>query len=71
MSSKEEHYNAKSVYDIDYKKLYEQGYRGILFDIDNTLVPNQAPADNKAKELFKRLHEIGFKEHFLVHYERA
>ena len=51
----------KSVYDIDYKKLYQQGYRGILFDIDNTLVPNQAPADDKAKDLFKRVHEIGFK----------
>ena len=28
----------KSVFDIDYHKLYSLGYRGILFDIDNTLV---------------------------------
>ena len=27
-----------SVFSIDYQKLYEKGFRGILFDIDNTLV---------------------------------
>ena len=27
-----------STYAIDYEKLYKEGYRGILFDIDNTLV---------------------------------
>ena len=29
-----------STYTIDFKKLYKDGYRGILFDIDNTLVPH-------------------------------
>lgn len=29
-----------STYAIDFKKLYKDGYRGILFDIDNTLVPH-------------------------------
>ena len=29
-----------STYQIDFEKLYRQGYRGILFDIDNTLVPH-------------------------------
>ena len=28
-----------STYDIDFEKLYEDGYRGVIFDIDNTLVP--------------------------------
>ena len=28
----------KNVFQIDYEELYENGYRGILFDIDNTLV---------------------------------
>ena len=34
-----------STYSIDFKKLYEQGYRGVIFDVDNTLVPHNAPAD--------------------------
>ena len=46
---------------IDFKKLYEKGYRGIIFDIDNTLVPHGAPADKKAIEFFKYLKKIGFK----------
>ena len=28
-----------SAYGIDYEKLYREGYRGLLFDIDNTIVP--------------------------------
>ncbi len=50
-----------SAYDIEYEKLYEDGYRGIIFDIDNTLVPHGAPADERAIELFKRLKGIGYK----------
>ena len=50
----------ESTYCIDFKKLYEQGYRGVIFDVDNTLVPHNAPADDRAKALFKELHEIGF-----------
>ncbi len=49
-----------SAYDIDYESLYEQGYRGIIYDIDNTLVPHDAPADERAIGLFGRLSEIGF-----------
>ena len=49
-----------STYRIPFEKLYEEGYRGIIFDIDNTLVPHGAPADERAKELFARLKAIGF-----------
>ena len=49
-----------SAYVIDYEKLYEEGYRGLLFDIDNTIVPHGAPADERAKKLFERLRKIGF-----------
>jgi hypothetical protein len=49
-----------SAYEIDYEGLYQKGYRGIIFDIDNTLVPHGAPADERAVELFERLHAIGF-----------
>ncbi len=54
-----------SVYDVDFKKLFEEGYRLLLFDVDNTLVPHGAPADERAKELFSELKEIGFKFYFL------
>ena len=49
-----------SAYEIDYERLYEQGYRGIIFDIDNTLVPHGAPADGRSMALFERLRRIGF-----------
>lgn len=53
--------HAKSTYSINYKKLYNEGYRGIIFDIDNTLVEHGADANEEAIELFKKLKEIGFK----------
>lgn len=49
-----------STYDIDFQRMYDLGYRGIIFDIDNTLVPHGAPADEKAIALFEKLREIGF-----------
>lgn len=48
-----------STYVIPFEKLYEKGYRGVIFDIDNTLVSHGAPADERAKKLFRRLEEIG------------
>lgn len=51
----------KSVYDIDFENLYSLGKRGILFDIDNTLVEHGADADKQSEGLFVRLHAIGFK----------
>jgi HAD superfamily phosphatase (TIGR01668 family) len=51
---------ADSSYDIDYEKLYREGYRGLLFDIDNTLVEHGADATPRAVELFSRLKKIGF-----------
>ena len=47
-----------STYVIDFEKLYEEGVRGLIFDIDNTLVPHGAPADERAKALFARLKAI-------------
>jgi len=51
----------KSVYDMDFNNLYEEGYRGLIFDIDNTLVGHDAPADIAAISLLKGLMESGFK----------
>lgn len=50
-----------SSYNIDYEKMYKDGYRGIIFDIDNTLVMHGYPADEQAVKLFERLRQIGFR----------
>ena len=50
-----------STYEIDFDAYYEKGYRGIIFDIDNTLVPHGAPADERSKALFAHLKELGYK----------
>ena len=50
----------ESTYKIDFQKLYEEGYRGVIFDIDNTLVPHGEPADERAVALFENLKKIGF-----------
>lgn len=50
-----------SAYGIDFDTLYAEGYRGIIFDIDNTLVPHGAPADARAIALFAHLKELGYR----------
>ena len=50
----------RSAYTIPYGKLYEAGFRGIIFDIDNTLTEHGAPADERVVALFEELHRIGF-----------
>lgn len=49
-----------SAYDIDYKGLYEKGYRGVIFDVDNTLVEHDAPVTQKARDLFADLQAMGY-----------
>lgn len=49
-----------STYVIDFDKLYKEGYRAVIFDIDNTLVPHGAPADERAIALFAHLKELGY-----------
>ena len=48
-----------SAYDIPYDALYREGVRGVIFDVDNTLVPHDAPADERAKRLFSHLRALG------------
>ena len=50
----------ESAYGLDYEGLRGQGYKGIIFDIDNTLVPHGAPADEKSIALFGRLRGLGY-----------
>lgn len=53
-------WDENSTYEIDFKGLYEKGYRGVIFDVDNTLVPHGAPADEKAIAFFADLREMGY-----------
>ena len=50
-----------STYEIDFEKFYREGYRGVIFDVDNTLVPHDAPADERARALFARLRALGYR----------
>jgi HAD superfamily phosphatase (TIGR01668 family) len=54
------HEYVESVFSIDYEKLYQKGYRGIVFDIDNTLVPHGADSTPEVDEFFTVLHSLGF-----------
>ena len=49
-----------STYDIPFAEWKERGYNAVIFDIDNTLVPHGADADERSLELFIRLKELGF-----------
>ncbi|MBO4897390.1 MAG: HAD-IIIA family hydrolase [Clostridia bacterium] len=53
--------HVKSVFDIDYKKLYALGFRGIIFDIDNTLVHHGDASTPEVDALFKEIHKTGLK----------
>ena len=48
-----------SAYAVDYEALASEGIRGVIFDIDNTLVPHGAPADEAAAALFGHLRKLG------------
>lgn len=50
-----------STYKIDFQKYYNSGYRGIIFDIDNTLVTHGAPADERSMALIGNLKRIGYR----------
>lgn len=50
-----------SVFSIDYQKLVQKGYKGIIFDIDMTLVPHGADSTKEIDALFKTVHELGLK----------
>lgn len=52
----------KSIYTIDYSKLYNRGIKCLLFDLDNTIVtPYGSELNKKARDLFTSLKQKGFK----------
>ena len=54
-----------STYSIDFERYYKIGYRAVIFDVDNTLVEHDAPADERATALIKGLMEMGYQVCFL------
>ena len=46
-----------SIDDIDFEMYYKKGIRGIVSDIDNTLVPHGAPADEHIIKVFEKYME--------------
>jgi hypothetical protein len=51
-----------TVFDISLEELYRQGYRGIITDLDNTLVGAKAPVATPELLLwFEKVKEVGFK----------
>ena len=50
-----------SVFAINYQKLYNMGYRGLIFDIDNTLVHHGDDSTPEIDDLFFRIQKMGFK----------
>lgn len=52
----------KSIYYINYDKLYKKGIRLLLFDLDNTITPSHVNKPTKRlKKLFDELKDKGFK----------
>ncbi len=49
-----------SLFEVDFQTLFDEGYRGIVFDVDNTLVPHGAHGDERAIAFFKKLRDIGY-----------
>lgn len=54
-----------STYDIDFKSFYDKGYKGVVFDVDNTLVCHGAPMNDQAYELIMSLKNMGYGVLFL------
>ena len=49
-----------STYVIPFEEWKKRGYKGVIFDIDNTLVPHGVAADERSIALFQELKSLGF-----------
>ncbi len=61
---------AESVFTIDYGALMRMGYKGIIFDIDNTLVPHGKDSTPEVDEFFAKIHSAGLITVFLSNNSR-
>lgn len=60
-----------SVFVIDYKKLHQNGFKAIIFDIDNTLVHHGDDSTEEVDQLFRYIQGIGFKTFILSNNSEA
>ena len=52
----------ESIFKIDYKKLYKNNIKFLLFDLDNTILPqNKYECNKELIELFNKIKKIGIK----------
>ena len=65
------HEYVENVFSIYYTKLYNNGYRGIIFDIDNTLAHHHEDSTKEIDELFQTIHDIGLKTILLTNADEA
>ena len=62
---------ATSIFTIDYDRLYREGKRAILFDLDNTLGKRHAKElDPRVTELLENLEQMGFRVGILTNRRR-
>lgn len=61
----------ESAYGPEYERLYDSGFRGIIFDIDNTLVEHGAEANEQAIALVEKLRRKGFAVCFLSNNDKT
>ena len=62
---------AESAYAVDFEKLYNDGFRALILDVDNTLVGHGEAADKRAKEFFQKLRKIGYRTSILSNNDEA
>ncbi len=53
-------YFENNIYDMDFKKYYEKGYRYLIFDIDNTLVEDEERENEKTIDKINEIKNMGF-----------
>lgn len=52
----------KNIFEVDYKKLKEDQIKLLLFDLDNTIIPdNVKEIDDDIRELFKKIKKLNIK----------
>lgn len=59
------HEYVEDVFSIDYQKVYDLGYRAIIFDIDQTLVQHGEDSTPEIDQLFQEIQQIGLKTFLL------
>lgn len=59
-----------SIDEISAEQLWQQGIRGLISDLDNTLVPHGAPPDARAEQFLNSLRQRGIKVYFASNNKR-